>query len=402
MPAARRAYFRTHRRARERARFVRSQRARLKALERRVAACASAPPPKPPSVPAQPSLPPSSSGPACAPLLTNTGALYHEGTNTDFRRFFRPLGSVRAVMLFVDFPDVPRPGGAPSASRYESLVPPAVRYYAEVSYGRMSLSVTPVYTWFRMPRPAPEYAVGQQAAAYLADAIRAADAQVDFGSYQMVFVVPPPSLPAGASYPLALTPGRGVVVDGVEIRHGLTLASNAIPAVVIHELGHLFGLPDLFGIGWDLMGFTRFRTPHLLAWHKYKIGWLDPDQLRCLEGPGVLEETITPLATRGGVKAVVVPVSASRAYVLEVRSAIGEDNALCSTGLLVYEVDAATTGLDAIRVKGGPGEPGVCLGAPLDLRPGKPSKVEEPSVGLTVEVLIATDAAGFRVRVTRR
>ncbi len=65
---------------------------------------------------------------------------------------------------------------------------------------------------------------------------------------------------------------------------------------------------------------------HFLAWQKWKLGWLDPSQLTCLDEPGEVTTTITPLERSGGLKAIVVPTGLSSAYVIEARKRIGEDD----------------------------------------------------------------------------
>lgn len=74
---------------------------------------------------------------------------------TDYSLYLTPTGELPAVMLFVDFPDAP--GTETTSSLYDLLVPNSVRWFGEVSYGIMSLRVTPVHRWYRMPKPATAY-----------------------------------------------------------------------------------------------------------------------------------------------------------------------------------------------------------------------------------------------------
>ena len=80
---------------------------------------------------------------------------------------------------------------------------------------------------------------------------------------------------------------------------------------------------------------------HFLAWQKWKLGWLDPSQLTCLDGPGEVTTTITPLERSGGLKAIVVPTGLSSVYVIEARKRIGEDDWLCDDGVLIYSVNSS-------------------------------------------------------------
>ena len=330
-------------------------------------------------------------------------------------------------MIFVDFSDAP--ASETTTSLYDLLVPGAQHWFSESSYGRMSLDVTAVHTWFRMPHTAASYDYARgltfaQHRAYIADAINAADAQVDFSGYSIFYVVAAntpliPFSPAFNAYP-----GTGVTADGKELRNGSTFGADIHVQnwgwrVLVHETGHLLGLPDLYDFAtstfpalhrfvgnWDVMG--RFPGGEYLAWHKWKLGWLDPENLRCLYAPGQLEETIAPLETTGGVKAVVVPVSASKAYVVEVRRQTGVDAELCDHGVLVYTVDATVlSGYGPVLVQAAssaadpalPDNCGPLYHAPFDLGAAEAPTFDDANVRVDV---LATDGSAYRVRVTRK
>src|SRR5262245_48965093 len=73
--------------------------------------------------------------PPCSPQLDpdQTREL-NEGTTTSSLAL-RPGSRLSAVMLFVEFPDVPASDS--SRTLYRQLVPRARRWFAEVSYGRL-------------------------------------------------------------------------------------------------------------------------------------------------------------------------------------------------------------------------------------------------------------------------
>ena len=100
-----------------------------------------------------------------------------------------------------------------------------------------------------------------------------------------------------------------------------------------HELLHTLGPPDLAGraVGWYRLavGSEPPSLTHLIGWHKWLLGWIDPPQLTCLSAAGTIEETLTPIAVRGGKKLVVVPISSTFAYAVEVRKRIGFDRNAC-------------------------------------------------------------------------
>ena len=170
---------------------------------------------------------------------------------------------------------------------------------------------------------------------------------MDFSQYEHVTFWSSSSLTGNPalSLPAAGLP-NGISVDGTQVKFGNFLSGDIasqgqnVTKTWTHELLHTLGLPDLAGraVGWDplAVGSEPPSLTHLIGWHKWLLGWIDPPQLTCLSAPGTLEETLTPIAERGGKKLVVVPISSTFAYAVEVRKRIGFDKNACEEGVLVY------------------------------------------------------------------
>jgi hypothetical protein len=308
----------------------------------------------------------------------------------------------------LDFPDAPGEGSAPGLA--PSYTPDS-RYIDEISYGRFAVVTETVDRWIRMPRPSSAYwTVPGWQDEYFRDAITAADPVVDFSRYQFVILVTTRRV-FGRNQGWSNPPGRGVPTAEGEIRFGASVASDMArfgKVVVNHEFMHAMGLPDVVygdataGV-WDPMsgGPNGPAGVHLFGWHKWRLRWLDSDQLTCLAASGTIEETLTAVAVRGGKKLVVVPTSASTAYVVEARRRVGSDRAICDEGVLVYDVDSQLSnaqtrnGRGAIRVHG-PRGCGTAFGA-FAYQTGE--VFEDAAVKIEV---LARDANAFRVRVTRK
>lgn len=370
-------------------------------------------------------LPPSSSGSACSPSLTFPGerAYFHLGP-TNYDLYLRATGRLSAVVLFVDFPD------APASEQIEPLfsaaIPPAIQWYSEGSYGRMTLTAERLNTWLRLPKPSVTYDLGYRGdypgivarhRTFLADAVAVADPLVDFGKYSTVLIVAGGAgVRARAGVPLGA--GAGVVADGNELRGMVVMSSPlARPPDLVHEAGHLFGLPDLYDFsvpftegtrhlgGWDPMSNTGSLS-HFTGWVKWKLGWLESSQIRCLTSPGALEETLSPIEAPGGVKMVVLPTSATTAEVIEVHSLRGlSSNQVCDSGVIVYSVDVrAPSGTAGARINparndAGTSQCGAIPRAAFDIGPGEIPAYEDGSLKLE---LVASDGNSYRVRVTRK
>jgi hypothetical protein len=148
---------------------------------------------------------------------------------------------------------------------------------------------------------------------------------------------------------------------------------------------------------------------HFLAWEKWKLGWLDPAQLTCLDGPGELTTTIAPLERAAGLKAIVVPTGLSSVYVIEARKRIGEDGWLCDDGVLIYSVNSMIrSGKGPVQVRAAQRDRssdsrnrcGPLYNAPYDSARGEVARFRDDAAGLTVQVL-SSSAKGYRVHVTR-
>ncbi|MGW7819131.1 M6 family metalloprotease domain-containing protein [Streptomyces puniciscabiei] len=321
------------------------------------------------------------SGPAVAePFSTAPCALHRadthhsEGVDTWNPDYTRPTGVRDAVMIFLSFPDAaPRTTPAELAADH---FPATSRYYQQASYGRFTLRPHPLRHWLRMPRPSTAYAMkrdwgAEDRAAYLRDAFAVADKEVDFSRYQVVYLVADPDAPGvDSDATKVVNLDTPVHVDGTDIRRVVTVFEKHPPdrLVLAHETGHVFDLPDLYhrpvdGKGdwdtyvgdWDLMGSQFGLSPDLFAWHKWKLGWLDPRQVVCVRGARPTRLTLEPLEAgpaipaQGaagapafglghGVKLAIVRTGPDSALGFEARGAAGNDGAACRQGVLVYRI----------------------------------------------------------------
>jgi hypothetical protein len=94
------------------------------------------------------------------------------------------------------------------------------------------------------------------------------------------------------------------------------------------------------------MGLISGPAPDHLAWHKWKMAWLDDAQILCQTTAGQTTTTLTPLGNSGGTKAAVVRTGPQRAVVVENRQVSPLDVAsnCFRPGVLVYVVDASVGG----------------------------------------------------------
>ena len=331
----------------------------------------------------------------------------------DFEHYQRPIGSVRALMIFVDFPDAPAAGS--TATPADLFLPEAIDWYRRASYGRLQLSVTTVPGWFRMPHSSTSYGFDRGLSFdahrdYITDAVAAADASVNFAGYQLYYIVANPEATA-ISFSPAFVGGdfSGVTADGATIGLAATFGADMWNwgfKVLNHETGHLFGLPDLYAFegdddhrfvgGWDMMGLISGHAPDYLGWFKWQVGWLAPSQIVCLNTVGTTTIALTPLSVTGGRKLVLLRTGTRTLIAAEYRTATGNDAAACDEGVLIYRINnGIATGAGPIRVVDAqPGE-GIQEGCDFDLDNSAFDPLdpvfEDDALGITINVTDWTD-----------
>lgn len=130
---------------------------------------------------------------------------------------------------------------------------------------------------------------------------------------------------------------------------------------LVHELGHAFGLPDLYdidyssyGVGnWSLMSSGSWNGPggngsspaHLDAWSKAWLGFTNPTVLTTTQGITLPAAVNNPTAYR---------INTSRPgeyFLIENRQKVGYDSYLPGAGLLIWHVDDAVIGSNRLECR---------------------------------------------------
>lgn len=336
---------------------------------------------------------------AGAPSRVAGGADADAAARVPARSAVPSVGRLPTLALLVDFADAPR---TVSPAVFDELLfadvfgPGSLRgYYREASHGTpSSRGLLDIFTldspaavgWLRLPGTLASYTSGGDygigpypgnSQRMVEDAVAAADAVIDFSDYDSngdgfvdnLLVV---HAGRGAEYSGSTSDmwshqwgtSRPVAVDGVFVstyavgpEYWVTPGDMTV-GVYAHEMGHVFGLPDLYdrdlsssGVGgWSLMGTgswngTNGDSPSRLdAWCAARLGWLQPQT-----ADGELSSwTLSAVsASRTQSAAKVKPVGASDAeyFLIENRQQTGTDSALPGGGLLIWHIDENQMGV---------------------------------------------------------
>jgi M6 family metalloprotease-like protein len=276
----------------------------------------------------------------------------------------KTTGKVVATVIMVDFSDAPATMTPQAAF---AKISGATATFNEVSYGQLNYEFNPQYKWYRMSKPSTQYAPLTQSflthRAYIAEAAALADSEVDFSSTDNIVILSNPDARglgmAGPAF--AAIRGNGLTLDGKYISNGTTSAYdlNYWKSIWLnHEITHAMGLVDVYAatrenaansydghryVGeFSYMGFSSFEgnAPGLFAFERWNLGWLEDSQIVCSSAKEI-SQLVTPVQSAGGIKAVIVPLSRTKALVVESRRAIGIDKNIAKTGALVYIVDSS-------------------------------------------------------------
>ena len=247
---------------------------------------------------------------------------------------------------------------------YKKLQPEIVSsFYNQVSNGSVQkIQFEPYWSWIEFDKlESLKDAAGDEIKLveaewrnFVSKTLATAESQIDFTNSDGVMIILDPN----SSY---LRLGYGLTdehtVDGKKISSVVLLGRAYVqvglrsPYLVIHELGHLFGLPDLYSFQdstdtadyFSIMNKAAVGGIGYFGWEKYILGWLDDPQMICHKAGEVIGNLV-PLTKTSGLKMIAVPISSSEVLVVENRTKEGIDKMIPNPGIIAYIVDSSIEG----------------------------------------------------------
>jgi M6 family metalloprotease-like protein len=247
---------------------------------------------------------------------------------------------------------------------YKKLQPEIVSsFYNQVSNGSVkNIQFEPYYSWIEFDkleslqdaRGTDQSRVESEWRTFVSKTLETADSQIDFAKSDGVIIILDPN----SSY---LSQADALfdehTVDGKKISSVALLGRSYVrvglrsPYLVSHELGHLFGLPDLYSFQdstdtvdyFSIMNKAAVGGIGYFGWEKYILGWLDDPQVICHK-TGEVVRNLVPLTKTSGLKMIAVPISSSEVLVVENRTKEGIDKMIPNPGIIAYVVDSSIEG----------------------------------------------------------
>lgn len=298
----------------------------------------------------------------------------------------QPSGNVNAIALLVEFTDN---SSSVAPSFFDQLIfgssGSSVRvYYQEVSYGTLTIVTVDLPSstgWYTAPQTYAYYANGnygwgaypQNAQRLTEDVVNLADPYVDFSQYDndsdgfvdALFVIH-----AGPGAEFTGNPNdiwshqwstvNPPLVDGVSVTtysmepEYWASSGDMTIGVYCHELGHVFGLPDLYdydgdsaGVGdWSIMAYGSWNgtwpggdsPAHFDAWCRAELGFVTPVAIT-VNTPGVVVNSVEVTSTNSVYYVWNNGAANNEYFLVENRQQVGYDAYLSGNGLLIWHVD---------------------------------------------------------------
>ncbi|KAF2679164.1 M6 metalloprotease, partial [Lentithecium fluviatile CBS 122367] len=313
-------------------------------------------------------------------------------------------------VIFVDFPDFP--ANTTVQELYDPIASAPAELFKTMSYGKLNLELVPLLDkFYRMPADSSSYGYARGLTTeahlrYINDALTAVGSQQSFRDIDVLYIIPPKfadEISFSTSTGTDVTALDGSMISST-ITYGQDLFFSWGPKTINHETGHAMGLPDLYPYGegaviqwvggYDMMGLIGGQSPDYLAWHKWRLNWIEEDEVVCIVDSGKTEHRISPIEvtdeTRESPKAIAIPINGTSYVMAEVRSDLGANAGACGTGVLLYTADSAVgSGDGPVRVIDTKPESGGCDAAHGGELNDAPLKVgEEFDTGLGVIVRV--------------
>ncbi len=340
----------------------------------------------------------------------------------------RKTGTVKWALVPIDFSDIK--GDSNFRSRVDTQMNLLSEWFDTVSEGKFKVEWVVAKNWTTLPGKSSDYKIpfsdGPDRSPAIAEfwrkAITESDKNFDYTNIQTVnFILPLSQTVVTESlqgFPWEQAVKNHVTQEG-------KISSFSIPGVFFnkenrqywsywaHEFGHAMALPHIGSsrepnpfLGLDIMGNQDGYTRELTGWMRFVAGWLNDEKVYCQELQKLVSTdlTLVPLSgTKNGIKMAVIPISESKALIVESRRETKFSCAMPTkkNGVLTYVYDATRSHGENFLIPLTPAgrsneSSSNCPVSPNPdpiLRQGEKMKFE----GVTIEVLESKDNDRIRI-----
>ena len=271
-------------------------------------------------------------------------------------------GNIKIQILTVDFPDVK--ANTNPQDDYKAVTTGMKKFWESQAGNGATMDISIPNAYLTLPNPIMSYKLGNSLAsfegenywAFMREAIRLYDSQIDFSGVSTVVVAVPLSVTSSqigtwvVNTQVVFNTAEGDIFNTMYTGNGQQIDLSSW----VHEYGHTLGLTDMRntvdvskqspeGLGiYDIMGVGNV-APEILAWSRFYAGMLLPSQFHCKISSETTTHWLIPIEQqRDGVKGVAMKTGEYTSLVVESRRAYGYDSNIGTDaeGVLVYTVDS--------------------------------------------------------------
>ena len=309
--------------------------------------------------------------------------------NSSYWSPWNVTGTQRLVVITVEFKDMKH---TTSRETITERIMNMSRYFEEISYGKISVNSTIFADEWKVLNESMSYygeddletgKKDKRSWDFVGHSMKAWQGEVDFSQFDCLIVIH-----AGedqSSYPnqtdllwrqnycsFRRTRKRSIRIGDDEFNYwGFAYDSEFEQwGLIAHEFGHSLGLPDLYdesekeefidgfsimGRG-DRLGWPEGTCPSQPeGWSKIMLGWITPIEVTLKTGEEVY--TICPLDWNHSLRAIIIPISNTTCYIIEVRCKTGYDSYLPiytnSSVLITYVNNSKRSGEGIVTIHEG-------------------------------------------------
>jgi len=272
----------------------------------------------------------------------------------------KAIGTINLGLVAADFPNFQ--GKATELDKLAAQIVEFNKWLSFQSGGRLVANWQFPNQWLRLPKTPADYGVvgfnPQSHGAINSDIIKAGDPFINYSNMDELFVYFPDSLTDSEPNKnpfdgvLSQIGGTDVATPEGTVKHlkGSGTVSKqkqyglapTLWALWAHDLLHTIGVEGHNPVESFTLESEDYLDQVVSGWNQYLLGWLGDSQIACIERSTLNgnEIDIVPLQdSRAGFRVAIVPISETRAIVVESHRAVGYAKDLGSSGVLVYLMD---------------------------------------------------------------
>jgi M6 family metalloprotease-like protein len=315
-------------------------------------------------------------------------------------------------------------------------------YYNEVSYDQVFLNATYLANNYTLPRAEAYY--GQYAVSggreidfriedLVNDTLTAAKNDVmalgGYSIFKHIIVVHSGTDEAATRQPNDITSqfiyrdhSTLLTIGGVSIKNACIVSEYDPLGVVVHELGHSMGLPDLYSYqasdssssdifvgAWDLMATGSWNPSgqgtspsHLTTWSKIQLHWIKPTQIVNISQSDIqsghnVTVFLDPEELSGQNLAMRILLNNGTYYLIEDRQKLGYDVSLPGSGVLILFCDDSKASGDGPAIVVSAHPPSLGSDAPFNLGWFAKDFYGNSALNIGIKVLNKWDNGTFKV-----